>query len=53
MNRKEFLKRSWQAGLCTCGVALGFGQGLQNKRKTPILQNPAPGDEGWIPELEK
>jgi hypothetical protein len=53
MNRKQFLKRLLQAGLSACGVALGFGRDLQEKRETQQRQNTSPADEGWIPELEK
>ena len=44
MNRKQFIIKSLQAGLCYCGVAMGFGQSLQN---------PPSGDERWIHDLEK
>jgi hypothetical protein len=53
MNRKQFLQRSIQAGLSACGVALGFGRGLEEKRKMPQGQNTSPAEGGWIPELEK
>ena len=53
MNRKQFLKKSLQACLCTCGTVLGFGQIFQDKQKTSILQNPGLEEEGWIPDLEK
>jgi hypothetical protein len=53
MNRKQFLKKSLQAGLCCCGAALGFGYSFRAEPGKAILQDPRQADEGWIPELEK
>ena len=53
MNRKQFLKKSLQAGLCCCGAALGFGHSFGAEPGKAVLQNPSRADEGWIPELEK
>lgn len=53
MNRKQFLKKSLQAGLCCCGAALGFGYSFGANPGKAILQNSKQADEGWIPELEK
>ena len=38
MNRKQFIKKIFQAGMCGCGAAMGFGQSA---------------DQDWIKDLEK
>ena len=53
MNRKQFLKKSLQAGLCCCGAALGFGHSFGAELGKSIVQTPNQVAEGWIPELEK
>lgn len=53
MNRKQFLKKSLQAGLCCCGAVLGFGNISRTELDKAIVQDPKRADEGWIPELEK
>ena len=53
MNRKEFLKKSLQAGLCCCGAALGLGYGFRTEPGKVIFQDPRQANGGWIPELEK
>ena len=53
MNRKEFLKKSLQTGLCCCGAALGLGYSFRAEPGKAIVQNPRQANGGWIPELEK
>ena len=52
MDRKQFIKKSIQACLCTCGASLGLGWNVQDK-STKKKQNLLPADEGWIQDLEK
>jgi hypothetical protein len=53
MNRKQFIKKSLQAGLCTCGAALGLGWSSQNKFKKTTPQNSSPATEGLMLDLER
>jgi hypothetical protein len=53
MNRKQFIKKSLQVGLCTCGAALGLGWSSQNKFKKSTTQNSSLLAEGLRLDLEK
>ncbi|MBN1273865.1 MAG: hypothetical protein JXB26_16500 [Candidatus Aminicenantes bacterium] len=52
MNRKQFLKKSLQAGLCACGVRLGLEGGTKNP-KVAVQQESKPESQEWIGDLEK
>ena len=53
MDRKQFLKRLFQAGLCGCGAAVGFGQNQRDTRQTPPPGDRSRSEESWIADLEK
>jgi len=42
MDRKQFLRNTFQAGVCACYAAIGFGQ-----------EKTGPAAQDWIPDLEK
>jgi len=46
LNRKEFMKKCMQAGLCGCAAAIGMNHGLLR------AQNQSPPAHGWIADLE-
>ena len=47
MDRKEFLKKSMQIGLCCCGAMMGFGRGLSRAQGRPL------SERDWIGDLER
>ena len=53
MNRKQFIARMLQAGLCGCGAVLGFGQGLGIAEGTTIKPQRLPKTQYWIADLEQ
>lgn len=53
MNRKQFIKKSLQAGLCTCGGILGLGWNSKEEFKISRQQNSPQKAEGLREDLER
>ncbi len=53
MNRKQFIKKMLQAGLCGCGAIMGIGQSLRSDGGRTTSQEQPPVEQGWIKTLEK
>jgi len=53
MNRKQFIKKIIQTGICGCGAVMGFGQGFGSPLNISKLKENYSADQDWIRDLEK
>lgn len=53
MNRKEFLKKSFQTCLCCCGAALGFGANFPNHPKQQLASDKSGDGQKLSSDLAK
>jgi len=53
MDRKQFLKKLLQSGLCCGGIVMGFGKNIMSNPGTSSSQDQPPAAQDWITGLEK